>query len=60
MFSKEQLEVIQKKGLEQMQKQNEVNKKELNEKYEMMQRERKAEQDAKEKEKEPTPEPNQT
>ena len=44
--SKEQLEVIQKKGLEQMRKQNEVNKyekerkkKELNEKYEMMQRE---------------------
>ena len=62
--SKEQLEVIQKKGLEQLRKQNEVNKyekerkkKELNEKYEMMQRERKAEQDAKEKEQQPTPEP---
>ena len=62
--SKEQLEVIQKKGLEQLRKQNEVNKyekerkkKELNEKYDMIQREKQAEQDAKEKEKEPTPEP---
>jgi len=62
--SKEQLEVIQKKGLEQLRKQNEVNKyekerkkKELNEKYEMIQREKQAEQDAKEKEQQPTPEP---
>jgi len=62
--SKEQLEVIQKKGLEQLRKQNEVNKyekerkkKELNEKYDMIQKEKKAEQDAKEKEQQPTPEP---
>ena len=51
--SKEQLEVIQKKGLEQLRKQNEVNKyekerkkKELSEKDEMIQREKQAEQDA--------------
>ena len=62
--SKEQLEVIQKKGLEQLRKQNEVNKyekerkkKELNEKYDMIQKEKQAEQDAKEKEQQPIPEP---